>query len=427
MKTQRIRIRIPLYLQILIGMIAGILIGMVAIQLGGEQLIHDWIAPWGKLFIRLLQLIAVPLIFVTLVKGVTGLQDMRRFSRLGGRTLFLYLIFSSAAVAFGIGIGATVKPGSLVDAAATARISEKYQSAIAAEALQAAEMQDAGPLRFLEDIAPANIALSFTDNSKTLQVIFFAVFFASAALMIPRERIHSVTELFDSLNEIILRMVKWIIALAPVGVAALMAELAASFGGNGSIFAALALYAVTVAIALLIMMFVFYPLVIRLMSPLRSKDFVKAMYPVQLFAFTTSSSAVTLPITMDAVENKLGVSKEVTSFVLPVGVTVNMDGTSCYQAIATLFIAQALGVELGWLQIITILLMTILSSIGTPGIPGGSYVILAMVLTSVGIPAEGLALIIGLDRPLDMLRTAVNVTGDAVVACMVHKKTEKNY
>ncbi|MDR2496699.1 MAG: dicarboxylate/amino acid:cation symporter [Tannerellaceae bacterium] len=424
MKTQRITTRIPLYLQILIGMLVGIIVGLAAIHLGGEQVIHNWIAPWGKLFIRLLQVIAVPLIFVTLVKGVTGLQDMGRFSRLGGRTLLLYLIFISAAVAFGIGMGAVVKPGSLVDSGAAARISEKYQSEIADKALRAAEMQHEGPLRFLDDIVPANITLSFTDNSKTLQVIFFAIFFACAALILPREKIRPVADFFDALNEIILRMVGWIIALAPVGVAALMAELVASFGGNGSIFAALALYALTVALALLIIMYVFYPIVIRFMSPLRTSEFVKAMYPVQLFAFTTSSSAVTLPVTMDAVENKLGVSKEVSSFVLPVGVTINMDGTSCYQAIATLFIAQALGVDLGWMQIVTILLMTILSSIGTPGIPGGSYVILAMVLTSVGIPPEGLALIIGLDRPLDMLRTAVNVTGDAVVACMIHKQTD---
>lgn len=424
MKIQQITTRIPLYVKILIGMVAGVIIGLSAISCGAERLIQDWIAPWGKLFIRLLQLIAVPLIFVTLVKGVTGLLDMNRFSRLGGRTLFLYLVFIAASVAFGIGMAAAVKPGSLVNAEAASRIGEAYRSSIAEKALEADEMQRKGPLSFLDEVVPANITSAFTDNSRTLQVIFFAVFFACAALVIPRERIKTVVDLFDSLNEIILKMVGWIIALAPFGVAALMAELVAGFGNNGSIFVALGLYALTVVAALLLIMYVFYPLVIKFMSPLRAKDFVKAMYPVQLFAFTTSSSAVTLPVTMDAVENKLGVSKSVSSFVLPVGVTINMDGTSCYQAIATLFIAQAMGVDLGWMQIATILVMTVLSSIGTPGIPGGSYVILAMVLTSVGIPAEGLALIIGVDRPLDMLRTSVNVTGDAVVACMVNKSAE---
>ncbi|MDR2533714.1 MAG: dicarboxylate/amino acid:cation symporter [Tannerellaceae bacterium] len=423
MKIQQITTRIPLYVKILIGMVAGVIIGLSAISFGAERLIGDWVAPWGKLFIRLLQLIAVPLIFVTLVKGVTGLLDMNRFSRLGGRTIFLYLVFIAASVAFGIGMAAAVRPGALVDGEAAGRISEAYQSSIAEKALEAGEMQRKGPLSFLDEVVPANITSAFTDNSRTLQVIFFAVFFACAALVIARERIKVVIDLFDGLNEIILKMVSWIISLAPFGVAALMAELVAGFGSNGSIFVALGLYTITVVAALMLIMYVFYPLIIRFMSPLRAKDFVKAMYPVQLFAFTTSSSAVTLPVTMDAVENKLGVSKSVASFVLPVGVTINMDGTSCYQAIATLFIAQAMGVDLGWMQIATILVMTVLSSIGTPGIPGGSYVILAMVLTSVGIPAEGLALIIGVDRPLDMLRTSVNVTGDAVVACMVHKNT----
>lgn len=227
---------------------------------------------------------------------------------------------------------------------------------------------------------------------------------------------------FDGLYEIILKMVDYIILFAPWGVLALMAGLVIDFSGDASIFSALAVYALTVIGGLLLLIFGLYTCMIHLFTKIKVKDFIKAIYPVQLFAFSTSSSAATLPLTMETIETKLGISKEVSSFVLPVGTTINMDGTSCYQSIAILFIAQVLGVDLSLQQILIIIFMTVLSSIGTPAIPGGSYVILTMVLTSVGIPAEGLALILGIDRPLDMLRTAVNVTGDAAVATIIDKK-----
>lgn len=227
---------------------------------------------------------------------------------------------------------------------------------------------------------------------------------------------------FDGLNDIILRMVDYIVRIAPLGVAALMAGLVADTGGDMSVFGALGVYALVVVVGMLILLLGFYPLLIRLFTKMSIKNFIRSMYPVQLFAFTTSSSAATLPVTMEVVEKDLKVSSEVASFVLPVGVTINMDGTSCYQAISILFIAQVLGIDLSLSQLLVVVLMTILSSIGTPGIPGGSYVVLTMVLTSVGIPAEGLALILGIDRPLDMLRTAVNVTGDAAVATIVDRK-----
>ena len=255
-----------------------------------------------------------------------------------------------------------------------------------------------------------------------LQVIFFAVFFGIAALTLPKDKITPVIALFDGLNDIILRMVDYIVKFAPWGVAALMAGLVTDAGGDMSIFGALSVYALVVAAGMFFLLLGFYPLLVRLFTKMSIKKFIRAMYPVQLFAFTTSSSAATLPVTMEVVEKDLKVSQEVASFVLPVGVTINMDGTSCYQAISVLFIAQVLGIELALSQLLIIVLMTILSSIGTPGIPGGSYVVLTMVLTSVGIPAEGLALILGIDRPLDMLRTAVNVTGDATVAVIVDRK-----
>lgn len=327
------------------------------------------------------------------------------------------------AVFWGLGMGLTVKPGNLMDQSQVAHIQESYKAVVETQKEVAANTQQKGPLAFLEDIIPNNIVSATADNSKMLQVIFFAVFFGIAALTLPDEKIKPVLKLFDSLNEIILKMVDYIIKAAPIGVLALMAGLVVDFwGGNLRVFAALAVYAVTVIVALLALAFLFYPALIHLFTRKKVKDFLKAMSPVQLFAFTTSSSAATLPLTLETVERDLYVSPEVSSFVLPVGTTINMDGTSCYQVIAVLFIAQVLGIDLGFTQIMVIMFMTILSSIGTPAIPGGSYVILTMVLTSVGIPAEGLALILGIDRPLDMIRTAVNVTGDATVACIIDKK-----
>lgn len=419
--TNRKKLRLPLYLQILIGMIAGIVLGLAALSFQEESFIRNWIAPWGHLFIKLLQLIAVPLVFFSLIKGVTGLQDISRFSKLGGRTIFLYILTSVIAVLIGLGAGLIVKPGDLVEKEAVEHIQMQYKE-FAAEREAQALKEDNKPLAFLDRIVPANIISASSDNSRMLEVIFFALFFGFATLALPSEKTKTVISFFDGMNEIILTMVDYIIRLAPWGVAALMAGLVVDFGGNASLFMALGTYALTVTVALFLFLLVLYPLAIHFLTGVPVVKFMKSMYPVQLFAFSTSSSAATLPFNMFTVQHKLGISETVATFVCPVGTTVNMDGTSCYQTIAVLFIAQALGIDLSFSQLMIILLMTILSSIGTPSIPGGSYVILAMVLTSAGIPAEGLALIIGIDRPLDMLRTSVNVTGDAVICSIVDKK-----
>ncbi|MDR1170251.1 MAG: dicarboxylate/amino acid:cation symporter [Prevotellaceae bacterium] len=420
-KTNK-RIRIPLYMQILAGMVSGAVIGIAALQIDGAQFIYNWIYPWGRIFIRLLQLIAIPLVFISLVKGVTGLKDIGTVSRMGGRTVAIYLATTLAAVLLGVSAGLLVKPGMLIDRTQVAHIQEEYRS-FAEDKKHLAETKGGeGPLAFLDDIVPNNIFNAAGDNSKMLQVIFFALFFGLAALTVVPAKVRPVIALFDGLNDIILRMVDYIIYLAPYGVAALMAGLVADFNGDTGVFSALGVYALTVTVSLLVLILLFYPLLLRIFTKIRLRKFMKDIYPVQLFAFTTSSSAATLPVTMDVAEKKLGISSETASFVLPVGVTVNMDGTSCYQAIAVVFIAQALGIDLSVTQLLLIVALTVLSSIGTPGIPGGSFVILTMVLTSVGIPAEGLALIIGIDRPLDMLRTSVNVTGDVVTAAIVDKK-----
>ena len=416
---------VPLYAKILIGMLAGVLIGIAALTFQQTGFVNNWVRPWGQVFIRLLQLIAVPLVFVSLVKGVIGLSDIGKFSRIGIRTIILYLLTTAFAVTVGMSLGLVVRPGQFVDRQTVVSMQENYKSVVEQKKAEADTMKNSGPLSFLEEVVPDNFVAATSDNRKMLQVIFFAVLFGIAALCIERAKIAPVEQLFDSLYHILLKVIDFVILFAPYGVTALMAGLVIDFSGNLSMFGALAVYAITVVSGLLFLISVFYPTLISLFTKMKPNFFIKTMYPVQLFAFTTSSSAATLPLNLETTENKLGVSNEVTSFVLPVGATVNMDGTSCYQAIAVLFIAQVIGIDLTLMQLFTILLMTIISSIGTPSIPGGSYVILTMVLASVGIPPEGLALILGIDRPLDMLRTAVNVTGDATVAAIVDTQNNK--
>ena len=252
-----------------------------------------------------------------------------------------------------------------------------------------------------------------------LQVIFFALLFGVALICVGQAKTGSVIRFFQQLNLVLLKIIDFIMAFAPLGVFALMAGLFVDYAGDVGIISSLGMYALTVVLALAVIIFLVYPLILRLFSKKKLGQFFKAVFPVQMLAFSTSSSAATLPLTMERTQKHLGVSEEVSNFVLPVGVTINMDGTSCYQAVAAVFLAQVMGLDLTFGQMLLILATATISSIGTPGIPGGSIVMLMIVLDSVGIPIEGLALILGIDRPLDMLRTVVNVTGDTTVACVV--------
>jgi Na+/H+-dicarboxylate symporter len=398
---------------------------MLFISFGQGEVVQLWIKPWGNIFIRMLQLIAVPLVLVSLIKGVTGIEDIRRFSQIGLKALLIYMSTTVCAILVGLALVLSVKPGNFVDAAVASQMKESYQHVVNEKMSAAESTSEQGPLSFLNDIVPDNLFAASSNNSKMLQVIFFAIFFGIAAISLPKEKTKAVLKVVDSLYDIILKMVDYIIRFAPYGVFALMAALVADNSSNLSIFAALGMYTLTVIAGLLLLIFVFYPLLVHLFTRIQTKHFIRSMYPVQLLAFTTSSSAATLPLNMETTERDLGISKEITSFVLPVGTTINMDGTSCYQAIAVVFIAQVMHIHLGWSELIAIVLLTTISSIGTPAIPGGSYVILTMVLSSVGIPADGLALILGVDRPLDMLRTSVNVTGDATVASIIDKPRTK--
>ena len=416
MDVNQKRKKFPVYLQILAGMCAGIIVGMVALKMNGQQVITDWVKPWGQIFIRMLQLVAVPLVFVSLVKGVIDLTDISRLSKLGLKTIGLYFFTTVVAIMVGVSLALAVKPGQFYDAGTSGIMEESISQTVSA-VLE--EQTEKAPLSFLFEVVPDNFFASIGDNRKMLQVIFFALLFGIAALTVGKKNVEPLLNLLNSIYAVILKMIGFVIKTAPYGVMALMAGLVIDTSGNISLFGALAVYAVTVLTGLLFILFVFYPLLVHFFSKIPVKRYLKEMYPAQLVGFTTSSSAATMPVTMDIAKNKLKLPEEVCSFVIPIGTTINMDGTSCFQTISVIFIAQVLGLDLTLGQMLTIIFMTTVSSIGAPAIPGGSYVVLTMVLSSVGIPAHGLALILGVDRPLDMVRTSVNVTGDIALCAMI--------
>lgn len=395
--------------------------GIIAVFIHAEEFTTDWISPWGVIFLNLLKLIAVPLIFVSLVKGISSLTNISKLSRIGLKTLLLYISTTLAAIIVGLAMVNIVNPGNTFSEEKKAEYLQRFSNDVAQKEVVAEEQKKESPLKIIVDMVPENIVLASSDNSKMLQVIFFAILFGVAMVLLKKRKVKTVKRFFDGLNDIILKIIDLIMLFAPYGVFALMAGLVVDFGGDLDLFTALGLYAITVVVALFILILVFYPALMRMVVGVKLKDFFRAILPTQMVAFSTSSSAATLPVTKEQVENELGVDEEISSFVLPIGVTINMDGTSAYQAIAAVFIAQVFGVDLSFGQLLMILLTALLASIGSPGVPGGSIVMLIIVLSSVGLPVEGLALILGIDRPLDMLRTVVNVTGDSTVASIVAK------
>jgi proton glutamate symport protein len=413
--------KLPLWVKIFIGMGIGILWGLFSIWVSIEEFTIDWVKPWGNMFLKLLKLIAVPLIFVSLVKGISSLTDITRLSRIGLKTIAIYLVTTFIATTVGLGLVNLIKPGNVFPEERQAEYREQFMDDISDKQLFADEMKDQSPLHFLEDIIPENIIFAAGDNSNMLQVIFFAILFAMAMVMIKKKKVKHVKAFFDGLNEIILKIIDMIMRFAPIGVFALMAGLIVDFSGDSELFSALGMYMLTAILGLMLLIVFFYPMLIKLFTGIPLKDFFRGILPAQMVAFSTSSSAATLPVTLKQVINEFKVSKTIGNFVLPIGVTINMDGTSCYQAVAAVFIAQVFGIELSVSQQISIVLLAVMASIGTPGVPGGSIVMLIVVLTTVGIPVEGLALILGVDRPIDMLRTVVNITGDSTVASLVAK------
>ncbi|MCF8381096.1 MAG: dicarboxylate/amino acid:cation symporter [Bacteroidales bacterium] len=413
--------KLALWILILIGMALGVLWGLISVHFGWEKFTVMWVKPWGTMFLNLLKLIAVPLIFVSLVKGISSLKDISRLSRIGLKTIGLYVATTVFAITVGLILVNSIKPGNVFPEEKQQEYKERFGADILERELEARKVKEQSPLQFIVDIIPENIVNAASNNANMLQIIFFAILFAVAMIMLPESKTETVAGFFDGLNDIILKIIDIIMKTAPYGVFALMAGLIVDFSGDKDIFTALGLYMFTVILALLLLIIVFYPLLNIIFTKINVKKFYKGMLPTQLVAFSTSSSAATLPVTMKQCTEEFGVSKGVANFVLPVGVTINMDGTSAYIAIAAVFIAQVFGISLGLGDQLVIVLMVLMASIGAPGIPGGSIVMLIIVLNTLGLPEAGLALILGVDRPLDMLRTAVNVTGDSTVSAMVAK------
>lgn len=419
----------PLYAKILIGMLVGVVVGIVAVLTGTGWIVTDWIKPFGLIFLNMLKLVAMPLIFASLVTGVAGLTDITKLSRMGLKTISYYLVTTVIAITVGLLLVNLLKPGKSFPEQKRVEILEQYAQDIEVRKFALDNIKSDGPLNFLVDIVPENIVNAASDNTNMLQVIFFAILFGLALVLLKNPRVEVVKDFVSGFNDVILKIIDFIMQFAPIGVMALLSGLVVDFSGDNvadslQLFATLGLYALVVIAGLLFMALIVYPTFLRFFAGIRFRDFYKTMFPVHLVAFSTSSSAATLPVTMEQVEKGLGVSNDVASFVLPIGVTINMDGTSLYQAVAAVFIAQVFGIDLTLGQQLIIILTATLASIGSAGVPGAGMVMLIIVLNAVGLPVEGLALILAVDRPLDMLRTVLNVTGDAMVATIV-AKTER--
>lgn len=456
--------KLALHWKIIIGLVLGVIWAFLSSSLGWSEFTIDWINPFGVIFINALKLIAVPLVLFSIIKGITGLSDASSLGRIGAKTLGIYLVTTITAVSIGLLLVNTLKPGTSIDdkqrleyrisyelwannngreikddecyscleenAAITAQVAERMNveeidEALAKKLKTAAETKDAGPLKTLVDMVPDNIFLSLSNNGLMLQIIVFAIFFGVVTLQIPSDKKAHVMGFIDGMNEVFLKMVDVLMKGAPFFVFALLAGKISQMAGDDpnavvEIFKGLGWYSLVVVLGLAFMIFVFYPgLSVALIKRISYGRFFKAIGPAQMLAFSTSSSAATLPVTMDCVHDNLKVSKKISSFVLPIGATVNMDGTSLYQAVAVIFLAQMHMVDLTVAQQLTIVLTATLASIGSAAVPSAGLVMLIIVLESVGLNPAWIAIIFPVDRILDMCRTVVNVTGDATVSMMV--------
>jgi len=456
--------KLPLHVKIIIGLILGIIYSLVSSYLGWNQFTINWIDPFGEIFIRLLKFIAVPLVLFSIISGIAGLPDPSKLGRMGAKTLLAYVATTVMAVTVGLLFVNFFQPGSYVSedqrtknrikyelwvqetegveildgkdylndpqysdliGAASEELEEEAGNVDVQERVEDAEsLKDTGPLQFIVDFVPDNIFAALSDGGRMLQVIFFAIFFGIVLLLIPRERVKPVVDFIDGINEVFLKMVELVMKAAPFFVFALMAGVISQMAETPAevieIFKGLLSYSVVVALGLFTMIFVIYPLIVAVfVRGVSYRDFFRRISPAQFLAFSTSSSAATLPVTMECVRDNMGVSQNVTSFVLPIGATVNMDGTSLYQAIAVVFMAQLHLVDLDLSQQLTIVLTATLASIGSAAVPSAGLVMMIVVLQSVGLNPAWIAIIFPVDRILDMIRTVVNVTGDATVSSLI--------
>ena len=401
-------------------MFLGVAVGLIFSSInGGNIIITNWVKPFGTIFINSLKLIAIPLILASLIKGISDLKDISKLSSMGGLTITTYLTTTVIAVSIGLLVVNGFKPGNTISDETRTELVQAYSNDADQKREIAQEKKESGPLQPLVDLVPSNFLGAASDNKNMLQVIFFSILFGIAMILIPETKSKPVKSFFDSLNDVILKIIDLIMLCAPYGVFALLASLIVE-APNIDLLKSLLLYSVTLLAGLFIVIIV-YLMIVKFFLKRNLKEFIDGILPAQLVAFSTSSSAATLPVTMDRVHNHLGVKKEVSSFVLPIGATINMDGTAVYQAVAAVFIAQAFGLELSLVDQLGIISTATLASIGAAAVPSAGIIVLVIVLAQAGIPEAGLALIFAVDRPLDMFRTVVNVTGDAMVSLIVSK------
>ena len=415
---------LALHWKIIIGLVLGLIYGVFSASYGWGAFTINWIAPFGTVFINLLKLIAVPLVFASLVTGVASLSDTKKLSRIGGKTIMIYLSTTIISVFIGLILVNSFQPGSQIPETMKTELQGTYKKNLDTKTDNAEKVKKRGTLKPFVDMVPSNVISSASNNRNMLQIVFVAILVGIALIQIPSKKSKVFLDFFDGLNEVVLKVIDIIMLMAPIGVFSLIAQTINKVVGNNlnqviELLGALGFYMFTLTLGLILHVAITYLSLLKFYTKMPIQTFFKGISPAQLLAFSTSSSGATLPITMERCEEKLGVSEEVSSFVLPLGATINMDGTAQYQAVAAVFISQALGMDLSLADQITIILTTVLASIGTAAVPAAGIIMLIIILESVGVPSAGVALILGVDRILDMVRTTVNVTGDAAVAVSV--------
>ena len=406
--------RLPLHTKIFLALIAGAVFGLIANRLGFSGFVVDWIKPVGTAFVKLISMVVVPLVFASLLVGTTSLKGLRSLGRIGAKTVGFYLCTTAIAISIGLVMANVWRPGTgfaeetrqkLIDGAAA---QEGYTGEPVIESPSVRDL--------LLNIIPTNPIKALADG-QMLQIIFFALLMGVCLTLIPVERSRPVIAFFEGVNETIVQMVHVIMHVAPYGVFALIAAVVADFGLG--ILLMLIKYCAVVVLGLLTHLLLVYSVVLKFVVKASVARFFRGIRPAQLVGFSSSSSSATLPVTIECVTENLGVPQSVSSFTLPLGATINMDGTALYQGVAAVFLAQLYGMDLTFGQQLTIVLTATLASIGTAGVPGAGIIALAIVLRSVGVPLQGIGIVLGVDRFVDMCRTVVNITGDAACAAVV--------
>jgi Na+/H+-dicarboxylate symporter len=459
--------KLPIHIKILFGLILGIIWAFISSYLGWNEFTINWIDPFGTIFIRLLKFIAVPLVLFSIISGVANLSDVSKLGRLGGKTILAYMFTTVLSVGIGLLFVNVIKPGThmeeeqriknrlgfelwlqdnempaahdgrsflndpkyqeyLTESQQANKLTEEQELDLQEKMGAAAQQKESSPLKFFVEMVPENITNSISDNRLMLQVIFFAIFFGITIIFVPKKKAKPVIRFIDGVNAIFVKMVELIMQVAPFFVFALLAGVVAKMADTPAevfqIFLGLGSYSITLVAGLAFVVFIVYPVIIKIfVQKLSYKEFFRNISPAQFLGFSTSSSAATLPVTMECVEDNMGVSKGIASFVLPIGATVNMDGTSLHQAVAVIFLAQLHMVDLTLVQQLTIVFTASLASIGAAAIPSAGLIMMILVLQSVGLNPAWIAIIFPVDRPLDMCRTVVNITGDATVSTVIAK------